>query len=82
MSERHDIWTLLDTLQMDHRAMGAKIVALRARVSQLDLPDRVAVTCPHCELECRGANTLAEHLHVMHDGPLPAHTAAADELVA
>jgi hypothetical protein len=82
MTERHDIWHVADGLQMDLRAAQAKLVELRARLAQLDLPEPSAVTCPRCGLKCRGPNTLAEHLHVIHDGPLPDHWSAADALVA
>jgi len=82
MTERHDIWQVADALQMDLRAAQAKLVELRARLAQLDLPEPTAVTCPTCGLRCLGPNTLAEHIHVLHDGPIPPHTTAADELVA
>jgi hypothetical protein len=73
MSERHDIWQVADGLQMDLRAAAAKLVELRARLSSLELPDESAVVCPRCGVKAKGVLTLAEHVHVSHDGPVPAH---------
>lgn len=73
MTDRHEIWKLLDQLQMNNRADAAKIVDLRARISQLELPKPSTLKCPHCQLECRGAKTLTEHIHTSHDGPVPQH---------
>lgn len=80
-TERHEIWQLLDAIQMDIRAAGTKMVALRAHVAGLDLPDPTSVKCPHCDLQLKGPRTLAEHLHVSHDGPVPEHLLAAEELI-
>lgn len=84
MSDRHEIWELLDGIQMDLRAATAKMVALRSFASNLDLPAPSEVTCPipTCGLRCKGPRTLAEHLHQMHDGPLPEHWEALDSQVA
>lgn len=80
MSERHDIWKVADAIQMDLRAASAKLVELRAMLAGMNLPDPTSVTCPKCGLKLRGPRTLAEHLHVSHDGPVPAHHLAIDEL--
>ena len=42
MSERHEIWVLLDRIQMDVRALDTKVQALRGHVAGLDLPDKPA----------------------------------------
>ena len=81
MSHEHEVWQLLDRLQMDWRSMGARLTELRAQVSALDLPDASAFVCDGCGLRFRSAPRLAEHLYVSHDGPLPAHYAAAEERV-
>jgi hypothetical protein len=81
VTERHDIWAIADAIQMDLRAAQAKMVELRAHLAQLDLPDTTGVTCSSCGVKLRGPNTLAEHVHVSHDGPLPAHWVQADALV-
>jgi len=61
--ERHPVWEILDGLQMDLRASNAKIVELRARLSQMDgLPEGLpringpvtAPACPGCG--CNGAH--------------------------
>jgi len=82
MSERHEIWQLLDELQMNNRADAAKLVSLRSFVSGLDLPTPADLTCPNCGIKRSGPRTLAEHLHQLHGGPLPEHWTAADALVA
>lgn len=72
---RHEIWKVADALQMDLRAAQAKLVELRGRLAALDLGSRHEVRCPHagCELPFPGRLTLAEHLYVSHDGPVPEH---------
>jgi len=80
VSDRHQIWELLDGTQMDIRAASAKLVALRSYVAGLDLPEPSTVTCPHCGLKLHGPRSLSTHLHQLHDGPLPDHIAAADAL--
>jgi hypothetical protein len=81
VSARHDIWAIADAIQMDLRAAQAKLVELRSYLANLDLPDTSSVTCSFCGVKLRGPNTLAEHVHVSHDGPLPAHWVKADALV-
>ncbi len=71
MSDRHDVWTLLDGIQMDIRGATNKMVALRALVSQLELPAPTALDCPVCGLTTKGPRTLAEHLYVTHEGEVP-----------
>lgn len=75
MSGRHDIWKLLDAIQMDLRAASAKMVELRARVSALELGDKHEVRCPHagCAIPFPGRLSLAEHLYTSHSGPVPEH---------
>lgn len=73
MSERHDIWEIADRMQMDIRALGVRMVELRAQLAALNLPKPRELTCPQpgCGLKFKGPNTLAEHVHVSHSGPLP-----------
>jgi hypothetical protein len=78
MTDRHDIWQVADALQMDLRAASAKLVELRARLASIDLPDPTSVTCPTCDVKLRGQRTLAEHIHVSHDGPVPQHWLAIE----
>jgi hypothetical protein len=75
---RHDIWQLADRLQMDLRAAQAKLLELRSMLATLDLPHAAQLTCRHCGLATRGPRTLAEHIHVSHNGPLPDHWAAIE----
>lgn len=78
--ERHEIWKVADSLQMDLRAAQGKLTELRRMIAALDLPDPSRVTCPHCGLEARGPNTLAEHVYVSHDGPVPASYQHAESI--
>lgn len=78
-NERHDIWKLLDDLSHEHARMGARLVAMRALVSGLDLPSPAACICRSCGVKCRGPRSLAQHVYVSHGGPLPEHVAAADK---
>lgn len=78
MTERHELWTLLDQAQMDIRALSAKLVQIRSYVAGLDLPDRASVTCDTCGLRFRGPYTLAEHVYNSHDGPVPQHILDAE----
>jgi hypothetical protein len=82
MSERHDVWQIADAMQMDIRALAAKMVELRAQLAALNLPKPETLKCPHCGWPAKGPNTLAEHVHVSHDGPLPPAWRRADELAA
>lgn len=70
---RHEIWKVLDAIQMDLRAAQAKLVTLRSIVAQHNYPDATSSSCPECGLKLRGPRTLEEHLYQTHDGPEPAH---------
>lgn len=75
---RPDIWQIADRLQMDLRAAQARLVELRAMLAQVDLPDPARLECRHCGLRFPGPRTLAEHDHVIHDGPVPDHWLAIE----
>lgn len=81
MTDRHEIWKLLDELQMNNRADAAKLVTLRSLVAGLNLPTPSGLACPRCGLACKGPRTLAEHMHQLHGGPLPEHWKTGDGLV-
>lgn len=83
MTERHSIWQLADAIQMDLRSAQAKLVELRSQIASLNLPDETTLRCPidTCRLPMKGPRTLAEHLHVNHEGPIPAHWQAVDALI-
>lgn len=71
--ERHDLWQVLDKLQMDLRAAQAKLTEARSMLAGLDLPDPKLVKCPRCGLQRSGPRQLAEHMYVSHDGSMPSH---------
>lgn len=82
MGERHDIWEIVDRMQMDIRALSVRMVELRAQLAAIDLPKPNELVCHHagCGLKFKGPNTLAEHLRVSHDGPLPPAWARAEAI--
>jgi len=84
MSHEHPVWQMLDKLQMDNRAMAAKLVELRAHVAALELPDESPrYTCETCKRsDFRSIPQLAEHIYYHHDGPVPNHLLRAEELAA
>jgi hypothetical protein len=71
--ERHELWQVLDAIQMDLRAASAKMTEARSILSGLALPDPKTVTCPRCGLKRPGPRSLAEHMYTAHDGALPEH---------
>lgn len=77
-TERHVIWQVADSLQMDLRAATAKLVELRAKLAGLDLPEAAFVCCPTCEVQLKGPRSLAEHLYNVHEGPEPDHYVLAE----
>lgn len=78
----HDVWDLLDKIQMDHRVMGARIVQLRAQVAALDLPGKTVLECGHCRMRLPSQRRLDEHVYISHDGPHPPHWLGAEQLAA
>lgn len=71
MTERPDIWKVADAIQMDLRAAQAKLTELRRMLAALPIPEPSSTRCPNCGAKVAGPNTLAEHLYVSHNGPLP-----------
>jgi hypothetical protein len=69
-------------LQMDARAIQAKLTELRAHIATLDLPAKEHITCPECGLTIRSRPRLAEHLFQTHAGPLPEHWQHAEARAA
>lgn len=82
VSERHDIWAIADSLQMDLRAASAKLVELRSRLAALDLPNPNESKCPVCGTLFRGPRSLAQHMYDSHGADLPPHIAEADKLAS
>jgi hypothetical protein len=80
-TERHEIWKVLDGLQMDARAIASKIVALRAMVAQMDLPEPLEKDCPRCGIRTKGPLSLSEHVYYSHDGPTPEHWQDVESLL-
>jgi hypothetical protein len=75
-----DLYELLKKIRYDATAIQAKVTDALNLLNELHLPDQPVTPCPHCGLETRGERSLAEHLHNVHDGPVPAHIAAAEAL--
>jgi hypothetical protein len=83
VTKRHEIWQLIDGIQMDLRTASTKLVELRGRLAALDLPrTRIgweARTCAACQAVFRSIWELQEHAYRVHDGPLPDSYAKADQ---
>lgn len=77
---KQDLLNVTARMQMDLRAAQAQLVALRASVAALDIPDPTLVTCPECGLAHNSGNALAEHRYHLHGGPEPEHWLAAAAL--
>jgi hypothetical protein len=73
-----DLHDLLKKIRYDTTAIQAKITDALKVLNELHLPTQPTTPCPHCGLEMRGPRTLAEHLHVTHDGPVPDHYLAIE----
>lgn len=80
MTERHPVWQLLDKLQMDNREQAAKLVELRALVSQLELPNPAKRRCDTCGVSFRNQLLRDEHVYHSHQGPVPEHYLRAERL--
>lgn len=81
-SGRHPIWEALDGAQQDLRAATAKLVAIRAFVAQIDIPEQGKFRCPECDTTFQRSTDLAEHRYRVHAAELPAHWARADQIAA
>jgi hypothetical protein len=74
---------VLKKARYDLTAAQAKISEALKMVASLDLPaPGERVPCPACGARLVGAMTLAEHVYVSHDGPVPAHWVALDAKIA
>lgn len=76
-----DLYEILKKIRYDTTAIQAKVTDALNVLNELHLPDQPRTKCPHCGIEVRGQRTLAEHLHVSHGGPVPAHLADAEKLI-
>jgi len=73
-----DVFDLLNKIRYDTTAIQAKLTDAINALRELNLSEQPVAKCPHCELETRGERTLAEHLHNLHDGPIPEYYAAIE----
>lgn len=74
-----------DDIRSQLRLMRIELTNLQGRVTnilnllnEMNLPADDETRCPHCNVKLKGPLSLAEHLYVSHDGPLPDHYAAAE----
>lgn len=72
-TQPQDVYDLLMKIRYDATAIQAKVTDALAALNDLGLEARIGATCTHCGLDFRGPNTLAEHIHISHDGPVPQH---------
>lgn len=69
-------------LRMDLSNAQSKLTELIRWADTIEKPTRRSYPCPHCgDLGYRGQHQLDDHLYTSHDGPLPAHQAAVDDLI-
>lgn len=71
-TQPQDVYDLLMKIRYDATAIQAKVTDTLNALNDLGLESRPAATC-ECGLEFRGQKTLAEHIHLSHDGPVPEH---------
>ena len=65
---------VLRKIRYDLTAAQGKLTEAIRMVAALDLEEAgERVPCPQCGVRLLGPKTLAEHLYVSHDGPVPAH---------
>lgn len=69
----HETIVIARKIRYDLTALQAKVTDLLNELGKLDLPDPDALDCPRCGLPTRGPLSLAEHLYVSHEGPVPDH---------
>jgi hypothetical protein len=74
-----DLYDLLKKIRYDTTAIQAKVTDALKILNELNLPEQETVAC-ECGLKFRGPNTLAEHVHVSHDGPVPEHWLKAEAI--
>jgi hypothetical protein len=79
-TEKHPIWDLVYAIEMDHRALGAKLQELRMAVASANLPMPTTVLCPECGIALAGPRSVAEHRYRLHDGERPSHWKDESEL--
>lgn len=72
MNPDHDLLELARKIRYDLTACQGKLTDLMNGLAALDVPDPARLECGHCGLTFRSTNRLAEHIHVSHDGPVPA----------
>jgi hypothetical protein len=73
-----DVYEMLQKVRYDLTAAQAKLTDAFNILRELNLPQQPTTDCPTCGLKFRGPLTLAEHLHISHDGPIPEHWLLAE----
>lgn len=77
-----DVYELLKKIRYDATAIQAKVTDTLKLLGELNLQDAPTASCPHCGIEARGPRTLAEHLYLSHDGPVPEHFVSVETMSA
>lgn len=80
MTAEHPLHTLAMQIRMDLTAAQGKLTELVRQIAAADLPMPEQLACPRCGVPVRGPNTLAEHLHVSHGGPVPEQWWRAEQI--
>lgn len=74
-----DIYKQLRAAREDLTKLQGRVTDILNMLNELQLPDIEWPRCPDCGIRCRGLLTLAEHVYVSHDGPVPDHYLAAEK---
>lgn len=77
-----DLAETLKKIRYDLTAAQGKVTEALNLLAELNLPEPTTVSCDTCGWTFRHGTHLEEHVYHHHDGPLPAHWAAADARVA
>lgn len=76
-----DIRTQLRSMREDLTRLQGRVTDALNMLNNLGLPEQgISYRCPTCNVPLRGPLSLAEHIHLSHDGPLPAHYLEAERL--
>ncbi len=71
-----DALALARRIRMDLTNAQAKLTDVIELLASL--PEAPSSRCPICDVPLRGPLSLAEHVHLSHDGPIPEHYLAAE----
>lgn len=78
MPDDHPLITELSKVQYDLTAIKARVSEIQRQVAALNLVPVDTYTCQTCGLHRPSRTSLAEHVRLSHDGPIPEHWLEAE----